>query len=442
MVCPAWAETDICRTGLTWVKADSMSAADNSGMSRPVLPPSHSLPDLPIVRAPHRLLFFIGAVNVLLAMAWWAAWLIATRWQVPGPGTPPIPAGWAHALAMPYLVLAPFMFGFLLTVFPRWSGQAELGRWHYLPVGLGLLGGQTLTLIGLTGWPHLLHLGALCVLAGWLSGMTSLFSVLWMESERTWHAVSAWLGLLIGLIGWLLYVIWLHLPSQALLPFAAIKLGLIGFAVPVYVTVCHRMVPFFASRVVPGHVVWRPMGLLAAMWLGIAGHLWLELSHDYAWLWLADAPLALLFGLMLWRWHPRGPAPGLMRVLTIGFAWLPLSFALYALQSAWLFATDAFVLGRAPAHALAVGFFGSLLVAMVTRVTQGHSGRPLTMTGPAWFAFIAIQVVAVLRIAAELADDTWAWQAIAAVGWLLAFLPWVLHSAWIYLTPRADGGPG
>ena len=35
--------------------------------------------------------------------------------------------------------------------------------------------------------------------------------------------------------------------------------------------------------------------------------------------------------------------------------------------------------GRAPAHALYIGFFGSLLVAMVTRVTQGHSGRPLEL---------------------------------------------------------------
>ena len=27
-------------------------------------------------------------------------------------------------------------------------------------------------------------------------------------------------------------------------------------------------------------------------------------------------------------------------------------------------------------------------------------------------------------------------------GWLAAFLPWVVRSAWIYLTPRADGKPG
>ena len=33
-----------------------------------------------IAAAPHRLMFFIGATNVLLAMVWWAAWLIDARW--------------------------------------------------------------------------------------------------------------------------------------------------------------------------------------------------------------------------------------------------------------------------------------------------------------------------------------------------------------------------
>ena len=91
--------------------------------------------------------------------------------------------------------------------------------------------------------------------------------------------------------------------------------------------------------------------------------------------------------------------------------------------------TGEFLLGRAPAHALFVGFFGSLLVAMVTRVTQGHSGRLLVMPKVGWFAFVAIQLVALLRIVAEVLPDAPAWQALAALGWLLAFAPWVLRSA-------------
>jgi uncharacterized protein involved in response to NO len=34
------------------------------------------------------------------------------------------------------------------------------------------------------------------------------------------------------------------------------------------------------------------------------------------------------------------------------------------------------------------------------------------------------------------------WQTIAALGWLLALLPWVTRIGRIYLSPRKDGKPG
>jgi len=394
-----------------------------------------------LAAAPHRLLFFVGAANVLGSMAWWALWLAAARWSWLTMPATPIPPGWAHAVMMPFQVLAPFIFGFLLTVFPRWTGQPDLSRWHYLPVGLGLLGGQLMTLVGLWGFPHLVHLGLLFTLAGWTAGLCFLFGVLWNENGRTWHAVSCLVALGLGWLGLACFVLWMH-THEPRLAFASIKLGMLGFALPVYMTVCHRMLPFFASCVVPGYRPWRPMPLLAAFWGLILLHLALELAHGYVWLWLADIPLLALTAVLLWRWWPRVQAPGILRVLFIGFAWLPVSFALFSAQSLWLAATDTFALGRAPVHALAIGFFGSLLVAMVTRVTQGHSGRPLAMSAVAWFAFALVQLVAMTRVAAEFATDGMAWQAIAAAGWLLAFTPWVLRSAAIYLSPRRDGKPG
>jgi uncharacterized protein involved in response to NO len=79
---------------------------------------------------------------------------------------------------------------------------------------------------------------------------------------------------------------------------------------------------------------------------------------------------------------------------------------------------------------------------MVTRVTMGHSGRPLRMGAVAWLCFAMLQVVVLIRIRAELGGDAYAWLVLAAFGWLAAFAPWVLRSAWIWLTPRADGKPG
>jgi uncharacterized protein involved in response to NO len=451
--------------------------------------PEMALPRL--AEAPHRLLFFVGTFNVLAMMLWWTLWLIGQHWPVLALPQSPIPAGWVHALMMPLQVLAPFMFGFLLTVFPRWMNQPALSRWHYLPVGLGLFGGQVLMLVGLWGFPHLVHLGTVFSIAGWAASMVALFGVLWREQGRTWHALSAFAALAMGLLAWLLFAAWLHAQSHLLWVFAAIKIAVFGFALPVYLTVCHRMLPFFASVVIPGYRMWRPLWLLAAWWLLVFAHLLLELMHGYRLLWIADLPMALLAAFTLWQWwpkhrdvrvsqehgdgmdaggttprmeeveprleqrpratqeqlpdaqeRPRNPMPGLLSVLLIGFGWLPIGFGLFALQSLVFAISGEFVLGRGPVHAITIGFFGSLLVAMVTRVTQGHSGQPLHMTGVAWFAFITIQCVAVIRLLSEAASDGPLWQIVAGVGWLLAFTPWVLRSMRIYLSPRADGKPG
>jgi uncharacterized protein involved in response to NO len=393
-----------------------------------------------LAHAPHRLLFFVGAGNVLLAMLWWALWLANARWHLFAFPQPRVYAGWLHAVLMQYQVLAPFMFGFLLTVFPRWMGQPELRRAHYLPVGIGLFGGQLLTLAGALGPERLLHAGAVSTLLGWAIGLYWLLRLAWRDRGRNRHALSCAAAMSLGLCGFAAYAAYVHVPDPRLVE-ASIKLGTFGLLLPVYFTVALRMFPFFAGNVVRGNQGWRPMWMLAAFWAFALAHLGLELAHALRWTWLPDLGLFALSAAWLWRNWPRGSMPRLLRVLFLGYAWLPVAMALYAAQSLSRFG-GIDLLGRAPAHALFVGFFGSLLVAMVTRVTQGHSGRPLVFGGVATFAFVVIQCTCVARIVAELVPDALEWQALAAIGWLLAFLPWVLRSGWIYLTPRADGRPG
>lgn len=407
---------------------------DHAGTSPP-LSPRH------LARAPHRLLFFIGASNVLLAMAWWTTWLINARWRLWEMPQPAPYAGWLHAFMMQYQMLPSFIFGFLLTVFPRWMALPDLDRWRYVPVGLGLFGGQMATLLGALGMPAGVMIGVAMTVAGWSAGVFFLGDLLLRERGATWHARSCFAALVLGYIGLLGFAAAL-LGASPLWTFASIKLGSFGLLLPVYFTVAHRMFPFFAGNVTPGYKPWRPLWLLAVFWALCLAHLGLELVHGYAWLWLADLPLLALSAIALWRWWPRGPKPGLLAVLFWGLAWLPATFALYALQSLVYVLDGAFVLGRAPAHALFIGFFGSVLIAMVTRVTQGHSGRTLAMPKAAWFAFFAIQLVTVTRIAAEIAPDSMAWQAIAALGWLVALAPWVARIGGIHLAPRADGKPG
>jgi len=405
------------------------------------IPPASTLSPRLLAHAPHRLMFFIGATNLLLAMAWWAAWLAGTRWPALAMPQPPQFAGWLHAFVMQYQMLPSFIFGFLLTVFPRWMGLPELERWRYLPVGIGVFGGQLATLLGAMGWESGIVVGLLMTLAGWIAALASLGSLLRRDSGTTWHARACFAALCLGLSGllaWSAYV----LGASALWAFVSIKIGTFGLLLPIYFTVAHRMFPFFAGNAVPGYRPWRPLWLLALALALCLAHLALELVHAYQWLWATDLSLMVLTTALCWRWWPRGPKPGLLIVLFLGLGWLPMAFALYAAQSIAYLLTGMFWLGRAPAHALFIGFFGSVLVAMVTRVTQGHSGQPLVMPGVAWFAFVAIQVVALLRVIAELIPDVTGWQFVAAIGWLVALAPWVARLGRIYLSPRADGKAG
>jgi uncharacterized protein involved in response to NO len=392
--------------------------------------------------APHRLMFFAGATNIVLAMIWWAASLVASRWpQLLAMRDAPVYPGWVHAFVMQYQMLPSFFFGFLLTTVPKWTKQPEVTPRQFVPVGVGLLAGQLATLAGALGSHTAIVVGVTLTVLAWTAALAVLVPMLWREEGTTWHARSCVAALMLGVAGLLAFGAFLLGASPAWVP-VSVKLGSFGMALMVFFTVAHRMFPFFASNVVAGYQPWRPMWLLAAVWLGVVLHLGLALGRAFAWLWLPDAALLVLTGLAWWRWWPRGPKPGLLVVLFLALAWLPIAMGLSTADDLAYVTTGAFTLGRAPSHALFIGFFGSALVAMVTRVTQGHSGRPLAMPAVAWFAFVAIQLVTLARIGGELARDPLAWFAIAAIGWLVGLGPWVARLGAIYLTPRLDRKPG
>lgn len=403
-----------------------------------------SLSDLPrlLAAAPHRLMFFAGASAVVVSMLWWTVVLAAARFGGVEMPVAPVPPGWAHAILTQYGMLPMFVFGFLLTVFPRWTNQPALPKRRYVPVFAGVFGGYLMSHAGLLGHRGVFIAGLALMLAGWIAAMSALGGVLWRNGATDRHALSCFVALAFGACGLAAFLAFaLGAPWQ--LGFVAIKLGTFGLLLPVYFTVCHRMIPFFSASAVPGYRVVRPAWSLPLMWLLALAHLGLELSHRFDLLWIADVPLAIFFAGHWIAWQPwKARRPGLLAALHLAFAWLPVAFTLFAVQSLIDYSGHGFLLGRAPVHALTVGFFGSMLVAMVTRVTQGHSGRPLEMGWIAWITFAALQAVALLRIGAELARDQGLWLAIAACAWLAAFLPWVLRSLAIYLTPRVDGKPG
>ena len=89
--------------------------------------------------APHRVMFFGGALQAIAVMLWWLCELV-TRFGIVGhPASWPIVPSAAHAYLMIYGLFPFFMFGFLMTVFPRWmngSGNSAATFRARLPVAV------------------------------------------------------------------------------------------------------------------------------------------------------------------------------------------------------------------------------------------------------------------------------------------------------------------
>ena len=137
--------------------------------------------------APHRLMFFAGATAVMVSMLWWACFLGAGYFGY-ALTTAPVPPNWAHAVFTQYGMLPLFMFGFLLTVFPRWTGQPALPQRAYVPVFAGMFGGYLLCHLGLLGMKPLLMVGIAAMLGGWIAALVALGGVLVRSAAHDSHA--------------------------------------------------------------------------------------------------------------------------------------------------------------------------------------------------------------------------------------------------------------
>jgi uncharacterized protein involved in response to NO len=226
----------------------------------------------------------------------------------------------------------------------------------------------------------------------------------------------------------------------------AVRSALWGFLLPVFFAVCHRMIPFFSQNAVPGYVAWRPAWVLTAVVTLAWTRLLLGTAGALQWLVPVDVALAVLTALCAVRWTTlRARGNRLLWTLHAGYAWLPLAMLLQTARDASFAITGEWALGRAPIHALGMGFFGGLLIAMVTRVTMGHSGRPLAMDRVAFACFAAVQAAALARVLGEVSTAPAAiqWLLLGSIAaWIAAFTLWGARNARIYLNPRIDGRPG
>jgi len=159
--------------------------------------------------------------------------------------------------------------------------------------------------------------------------------------------------------------------------------------------------------------------------------------------WMLVTALILLWLALVWGLI-QSLKIRLLAMLHIGFLWLGLGFLLDATGHFWTGLTGEVGWSLGAMHATTMGFMGSLLLAMVTRVSCGHGGRALVADGFIWFAFLVLQLATVFRVAAAILHTEYhgLLTLLAAFCWLAAMGPWAIRLVRWYGKPRIDGQPG
>jgi uncharacterized protein involved in response to NO len=432
------------------IKAERRRAGNPADTRRP----GRTMPRLPpgpqsaptrfqvITAAPHRLAFLAGMTQVVAPLVWWTETLIARHGSLPQLGLTLAPAH-AHLFLMVYGLFPFFIFGFLFTVYPRWMGGAPIARRHYVSVYALLVTGMLSFYAGLHA-SRMLLFGALALyMAGWIGALAALYRVYVQARQRGPHERLLNLALAAGLggVGMFLIGVW---RNEMLWFSLARECGLWLFLAPVVFLVAHRMIPFFSQSALVNYVLKRPVWGPPFMLMGVTGHAAFEILDLAEWRFLADLPLAIVALHLTWLWQFRKSFHArLVAMLHIAFLWLGIAMLLYTLQSLALLATGTDFFGRAPLHALGIGFFTGMIVAMASRVTLGHSGHAVAADTLTWIALLGVNVTAIMRIAAEfLPASQTVLNVLAALAWLVFLLPWVVRYAPLTLRPRLDNQPG
>lgn len=400
--------------------------------------------------APHRLGFFSAMVVLVAASFWWLAVQADRSFGALGLSATLAPIT-THAAVMVFGFMPLFFSGFLFTAGPRWLGVPPHKPTKTAPCVVLQTAGWLLWLAGAHTHAGVALAGMALALAG-LAWMVALFWQLIFASqeEDRVHGKTVGYGGIVGVLslGGALLALLAQRQDLALL---LVRTGLWGFIVVTYVAVAHRMIPFFTSNVLPMIQIWRPFWVLWLMlavcaWQALA--LWVQalLAPGAWWTALALALEAAAGGVLLWLAIVWGLVQSLkirlLAMLHVGFVWLGLTMAYGALARGLLLFSGHDVLGLGPLHLLAMGFLGSIMLAMVTRVSCGHSGRALVADSSVWTLFWVFQLAVIVRTVAAI-DGAPIWlMFVTALIWTAVMTIWSLRFGNWYGRPRSDGKPG
>lgn len=382
--------------------------------------------------------FLLAAAFSIFAILAWVVILHGTPWA----SAPLDPMAW-HAHEMLFGFAGAAVSGFLLTAVATWTGRR--------PVSGGLL--------------------ALLVLA-WLIGRVAMLfdaglpGVVVMIADLLFPVLLALLaareiiggrnrrnvGIVVVLLVFALLDLVFHLGRIGIWPGAMMPaLYLTTHVFLLLITVIGgRIIPNFTAgwlrargvQLLPRSLPWLERLIIPAVILAAitdtfhaATGLTAGIAATVAGVVALAAGMLHLIRLSGWRGLSTGAEP-LVTVLHVAYAWLPIGYLLLGLVS-----LDLLPLPRSAAlHALTMGGVGGMILAVITRVALGHTGRPLKASRPTVVAYVIFNIGVLVRILSPLVPTAYAMFIDTAAGaWLVAFGLFLIGYWRALIEPRPDG---
>lgn len=353
--------------------------------------------------------FLAGAIWAALAVALWLP-LLSGHVQLPITFSP---VEW-HVHELVYGYVPAVIAGFLLTAVPNWTGR--------LPV----VGPPLLTLF-LT----------------WLAGRIAVLTSAWIGSRTAAAIDLLFLAMLAFIIAREIVAGNNMRNLKVLAAVALIALGNVmfhweaiartggGYGLRLGVAATVLLIMLIGGRIIPSFthnwLAKRGPGRMPVTFARFDAGVMIASAIALAfWVLAPDtsgtAGLALIAGALnvarLARWAgERTAKEPLVLILHVAYAFVPIGFLLLALS----IAAPALVASSGALHGWTAGAISLMTLAVMTRASLGHTGRPLTATRPIQLIYAAAIVAALARIAAAFAILREPMLHVSAIAWVLAF---------------------
>jgi len=382
----------------------------------------------PFLRGGFRPFFFGGAAWAVLALLLWLAALS---------GTITLPSSFDslawHRHEMLFGFVGAVICGFLLTAIPNWTGRLPIAGWPLAALfGSWLAARLALLFSGVSGIAiaGVLDVGFYILLAGLFA--REVASV----GNRNLPIVV--LVLLFGVANALDYAAAAGILRDTGIGYRA------GIAIVVLMIslVGGRIVPSFtrnwlAKRSVkgrlPGQATRYDVATIAVTAAAMIA--WTALPHDRF-----TGTILILAGILqafrLGRWQGlKVAADPLVLILHVGYAWVPIGLALLGVSI-----LSSAVPESAAIHALTAGAMATMILAVMTRATLGHTGRELRSNAATIFLYLLVTLGAALRVVTPFGlFDYTAGIELAGLAWTAAFLIFLITYGPMLFGPRVDG---